>query len=485
MLQHIVVFAKKARLPSDTTGLRGQKEIQVRTLNLIPTLLIVAYANDNDAFVPEVWAQESLMILENNMVATNLVHRDFSNQIAQFGDVVNTRKPGSFTAKRKGQDDDVVDQDASATNVAVPLDQHLHTTFVIKDGEESKSMKSLVDEYLRPAAISLAEAADQIVLGQVYKFLPNAVGKLGTAVTKDTVIAAREKMNALKVPMSGRNLLIGPNMEGQLLGIADFVNAEKVGDDGTALREGSVGRKFGFDTYMAQQVPSIIGAGGTVTGAVNNAGGYAIGATAITVDGFAAAITNGSWCSIDGQPHRISATVGGATPTQITIDSPLRAAVADNAVIVVYTPSQVNLVAGYVAKWYKGIVYDTVTPIKTGQLVSTPDGQIFSAIGGTDGTTVMLDRPTVSSLADNAVLGRGPNGEYGFAFHRNAIAFVTRPLSTPRAGTGALSSVASYNGLGLRVTITYDGKAQGHRVTLDMLAGVKELDPSLGVPVLG
>lgn len=456
----------------------------MRTLNLIPVLVLLAHANDNDAFVPEVWAQESLMILENNMVATNLVHRDFSNQVASFGDVVNTRKPGSFTAKRKGNDDDVTDQDASATNVPVPLNQHLHTTFVIKDGEESKSMKSLVEEYLKPAAISLAEAADQIVLGQVYKFLPNAVGKLGTAVTKDTVIAAREKMNALKVPMSGRNFLIGPNMEGQLLAIADFVNAEKVGDDGTALREGSVGRKFGFDTYMAQQVPSIVGAGTTVSGAVNNANGYAVGATAITVDGFSAAITNGSWCSIDGQPYRITATVGGATPTQVTIAGGLRAAVADNAVVVVYTPSLVNLVAGYAASWYKAIVYDTVTPIKVGQLVSF-GSDVYSAIAGTDATNLVLDRPLATAAADNDVIGRGPNGEYGFAFHRNALAFVTRPLATPRAGTGALSSVANYNGLGLRVTITYDGKAQGHRVTLDMLAGVKELDLSLGVPVLG
>jgi hypothetical protein len=451
----------------------------VRTLNLIPTIILLAYANDNDAFVPEVWAQESLMILENNMVATNLVHRDFSNQIASFGDVVNTRKPGTFTATRKGNNDDVTDQDASSVNVAVPLDQHLHTSFVIKDGEESKSMKTLVEEYLKPAAISLAEAADQIVLGQVYKFLGNAVGKLGTTITKDVVIAAREKMNANKVPLQGRNFLISPNMEGALLGIADFVNAEKVGDDGTALREGSVGRKFGFDTYMAQQVPSIIGAATLVS--VTATSGYAAGVSTIACTTTTTALTVGTWVSIDGQPYQIAA---GTTATSLVLATPLRAAILTSAPIVAYAASLINQVGGYVAGWYKAMNYDTVTPIKVGQLISSGAG-IYSAIAGTDATKLVLDRPLASAVLDDAVLGRGPNGEYGFAFHRNALAFVTRPLAQPRAGMGALSSVASYNGLGLRVTMTYDGKAQGTRVTLDMLAGVKELDLALGCPVLG
>jgi hypothetical protein len=41
------------------------------------------------------------VILEENMVASNLVHRDFQNEIAKFGDVVNTRRPGMFKIKRK------------------------------------------------------------------------------------------------------------------------------------------------------------------------------------------------------------------------------------------------------------------------------------------------------------------------------------------------------------------------------------------------
>ena len=45
------------------------------------------------AFTPAHWANESLAILQENMVVGNLVHRDFEPTIADFGDVVNARKP--------------------------------------------------------------------------------------------------------------------------------------------------------------------------------------------------------------------------------------------------------------------------------------------------------------------------------------------------------------------------------------------------------
>ena len=45
--------------------------------------------------------------------------------------------------------------DASATNVRVPLDQWLYNSFVIKDGERSKSFKDLVAVYLLPYPASV------------------------------------------------------------------------------------------------------------------------------------------------------------------------------------------------------------------------------------------------------------------------------------------------------------------------------------------
>jgi hypothetical protein len=472
-----------------------------RLIGLLALVRETAYINDLDAWIPEVWAQESLMILEANMVAANLIHRDFENLIANFGDTVNTRLPAEFKMSRKGNNDDVSDQDANATNVAVKLDQHIHASFVIKDGEESKGFQALRDVYLEPAMLALAQGIDEVVLGQAYQFLtlddgtPNVVGQLGVAVTKQTVIAIREKMNNNKVSQQGRHVVWTPESEADLLAVDLFVGANQVGDDGTALREASLGRKFGIQNWMSQNVADPSGAEVAATGAVNLVAGYAIGTTLIVVDGFSAAIQNGAWITIAGDdtPQRVEATTGGVTPTDITIFPGLVNAVIDDAVVTVYQHALIDDVAGIAAGFAKELTIDTVTAVpKVGQLMSFGSGagrlENFALVlsdAGPTLTKVLANRPPAATLANDSVVGLGPSGNYNFAFHKNSLALVTRPLAAPQSGTGALSFVASFNGLSMRVTITYDGKAQGHRVTADMLAGVKVLDRRLGCVVLG
>ena len=453
------------------------------------------YANDNDAFIPEVWAQESLMILEANTVAAALVHRDFENEIANFGDVVNTRRPANFTGKRKTDADEVTVQDAQATNVPVRLDQHWHTSFLIKDGEESKSFENLREVYLEPALQSIAQAIDEVVLMSLYRFIAagNVVGQLGTAISKSTVISARETLNNNKSPSGDRRFMVCPNMEGDLLNVGDFTKANEVGDDGTALREGHLGRKFGFDFFMDQNSPSVASGSTTTAGAVNNADGYDAGSTTIVMDGHSGAITAGTWCTIGGDmtPQKVTASVGGATPTSITISPGLKNAVVNNAVITFYTPGAINLAAGYAQYYSKELTIDgfTVAP-KVGQLTSfdanavTKDN-VYGALSTPTTTELLVDRALSAAVANNAVVGVGPAGDYGWAFHKNAVSLVTRPLAAPAAGTGALSSVANYKGLSVRVVITYDGSKQGHLVTVDILGGIEVLDENLGVAVLG
>lgn len=453
------------------------------------------YDNDLDAYNPELWANESLQILVENLVIANIVHRDFEDQIQDFGDVVNVQKPGEFSAKRKGADDDVIIQDAKGGNVAVKLDQHWHTAFMIKDSEQTKSFKDLVAEYLSPALISIAQAIDKALLGQYPQFLSNISGKIGgldNTNVRTYILSGRKAQNDLKVPVVGRYGLIGSQTEATFLDTDLFTNADKVGDDGTALRDASVGRKLGYNWFMSQNVGNVVKANTTNTvGEVNNASGYPVGTTTMTVDGFSAAIVDGSFFTTEGDdtPQRVVSTVGGATPTSITFSPGLKSAVIDDADVTIYEPCQVDLPAGYALDYVKEIHVDGFLAghePQVGQMVSdgTNDYVILEVTGSGTEVDILLDRPLAAALADGDNLSLGPAGEYNMLIRNNALALVTRPLALPIEGVGALSSVVNFEGISVRVVLSYHGVKQGLLVTVDILGGVKVLDSDQGAVLL-
>ncbi len=452
-----------------------------------------SYSNDNSAYVPQMWAQESLAILEENMVAANLVHRDFSPLIASYGDTVNTRRPSKFKALRKTGTENVTDQDAIATNVPVVPDQLFHVTFVIFDSEASKSFKDLVTEYMRPAMLAHAQALDKVVLGQAANFVKNSYGYLnGLTVNNgvDAILGTREIMNKNLAYVDGRNLILTPTTETTLLNLPIFTQAQQVGDQGQALQEAFIGRKYGFNTYMCQHQSSVaVGNTTDATYAVNHSGGYGAGTTTMAIDVGTTAFTAGMWFTVAGDniAHRVI-TGGASSVTTLVFTPPLQNSVADDAVITNYTPGAVNNVSGYAAGYNKEIAVDvfTVAPV-VGQFVSfgaSGTAAVYTIIDVTGTTGITLDRSLEVAINDDDAVNISPAGEYNFAFHRNAIALVTRPMELPRQGIGAAAANVNYNGLSVRVVLTYDGKAQGTRVTLDILAGIKVLDTNLGALML-
>lgn len=464
----------------------------VKSMFILADCVEVAFANDfdtnNRAYVPEVWAQESLMVLEENMVAANLVHRSFDNEIAEFGDVVKTRRPGKFIATRKIDSDEVTIQDAEAEKVQVKLNQHFHTSFMIKDGEMTKSFKDLAAEYLTPAVKSIASAVDQSILATGYQFLDNQVGQLGVAPTKTTVIAANTLMNNNNVPngTGARNFILSPNAEGALLDESEFTKVNEAGDGGEALQNAMLGRKLGFDFYMDQNTPSIASSQTTATRTIDKTGGYAKGVKTFVCDSPSSGegtLAAGQWITIAGDmtPLRVTA----ATSTSITTAQATRHAVADGATITIYPAGTVDLTAGYAAGWVKSLTVDGFSdaPLK-GQMISA-GSDVYGLIGSPSLTSIDLNRETQALLADGAALNLGPAGDYSLAIHPNAIALVTRPLITVPSEYGANQAVINYNGLSMRVSMQYNGTKQGMLVTVDMLCGIKVLDTALGCVMLG
>jgi len=462
----------------------------------------LVYANSLDAYIPELWANESVAILTENMVVGNLVHKDFSPLVANFGDIVHTRQPAEFTAKRKTNADAVTVQDADATDIQIPLDQHLHTSFMIKDGEESKSFKQLRDEYLEPAVLSIAQAVDKIILGCAYQFTANQEGIAGgltSANIKQYILETRKRMNINKCPEAGRNLILSPTTESTALNLDLFISADKIGDEGTAMREASLGRKLQFNMFMCQNAPSSTGVPVTaVTALVDLTAGYDIGDTVIHCDTAGDQFAVGQWITIGGVLHQV--TTLGTLATQdidVTISPGLRVAIADDDVVTIGDTGLIDDSDDYAVGYNKEMTVDGIVgSIPVGTLVSfatvgTPNvilSGVYSVIAVTDTATnttgITLNRSLDVAVTDNDVVLFSPPADVNFAFHKNAIALVSRPLAPAPAGL-AISSTANMGGVGIRITITYNGSSQGVLVTVDVLLGVKVLNTAYGAALIG
>ncbi len=447
------------------------------------------FANDNSALVPQLWAFESLRILEEQMIMGSLVHRDFSNLLANYGDTVNTRKPAEFTAYRKTDADSVTTQDASSTNVQVVMNQWIHVSFVIKDGERTKAFKDLVSYYLEPAMIANARLLDQSLAGAAVQFLGNMRGGLGQisgSNAADYFIDTDDLLNQNKVYLDNRNLVLSSPSHAAALKTNLFQAVQYSGDGGLALRDSFLGKKFNLNTFMDLNVPR--GVAGTKAATTTTTADGKAGDATVAIN---AAVGKGVYCTIpgDNSPLRSTTNTTTLTPTRKFLGN-----TTSGAVVTPMATGLVNLPAGYASGYVGLIAVDGTGVPKVGQLVAfnsgdtatgtlrTPEYTIVQVSGSYN---ILLDRPLETALADEDVVCYGPDGSYNFAFHKNALALVNRPLERPMDGVGAAGFTAVHNNLSMRVVMTYDGAAQGHRVTLDSLFGVKLLDPALGAVLLG
>lgn len=66
-------------------------------------------------------------------------------------------------------------------------------------------------------------------------------------------------------------------------------------------------------------------------------------------------------------------------------------------------------------------------------------------------------------------------------FHRNAMVLATRPLPPAPDGTGVIQTVMDEDGVGVRVTVSYNPDHLGVQVTIDVLYGVAELRDNHGI----
>lgn len=220
-------------------------------------------------FVPELWAALGIDVLMKNLVMAELVHRDFENVVAAVGDTVNTRKPTKFTVRDwAGQEDtgdladnEIIVERPLAVNVPVILSNHKYVSFMEEDKVGTLAIQDLKEAYIQPSMVPLAEAIDLTIINELLTGTDgdgNGIAEVilistGTLAFEDIVNVMKE-LNVSEAPQSPRRFVMGTEHHAQALKDTLFVQADQSGAT-TALREAQVGRAFGMDTFMSQNVP--------------------------------------------------------------------------------------------------------------------------------------------------------------------------------------------------------------------------------------
>lgn len=202
----------------------------------------------NTFLTPDIIAREALMVLRNNAVMANLVHRDYSNEFVNgIGDTITIRKPATFEAKEYAGAIEV--QDATEGGISVVMDKHLDVSFAVTAKQLSMDIEDFSKQLLVPAMQAFADKVDKYLLG----LSGDITNKVATTDTiQNDVVDARAYLTKSAAPLTERRFVYGSDTETKLLKTDLFIHADKVGDEGTALREASLGRKYGMDFYVDQ-----------------------------------------------------------------------------------------------------------------------------------------------------------------------------------------------------------------------------------------
>jgi hypothetical protein len=368
--------------------------------------------NYNETF----FAQEALIQLEKVLGLAGRIHRDFSDATKGQGDTVQVRRPATFTA----QDAPSTSQNVTTESIAVTVDKWKEVKFELTEKDLSLTNEKIISDHIRPAAVALADQIDQD-LATLYKKIPWHSTLQATPVLGD-IGKLRQIMFDNKVPLTDKSMLHYMVDGATELAFLNALAASGMqpNQQDSSLREGSMGRLYGFDVWANQNTPShTSGVAADATGTID--GINAVGATSMLISAVTAGITvkEGDSFAITGDTQRYVITADATD--------------ADGAAMSI---------------------------------------SFYPA----------LKQATSASQVITIFLG-GASKKQTLAFHRNFACLATAPLTDMGNKLGANITTISdpITQLSLRSRIFYMPDSSVIKVALDVLYGFKMLDPNLAV----
>lgn len=405
----------------------------------------------------DVIAKEALMILDNELAAAKAVHRGFEKEFGnamngyEAGDTVSIKRPTDFTV-RSGATASA--QDVVEGKVGITVDQQKGVDFAFTSAEMTLDIKDLSERVIKPAMVQLANNVDSAVLA-LASSVPNWVGTLGQTVNSFADFAlAPQRLDEQSVMQDGRTAFLSPADHWGLLGNQTGLYVNSIANP--AYREGSLGKIGGVQTQMSQNVQSITT--GTRAGTIL----VDLSITTSTIAYADVKNTMTQTIHIDG--------LTGATDT-----------IAAGEVFTIAGVYAVNPVTKARLPWLKEFVVTTAATAASNEtdLVIYP-AMIWS--GAFQNVSVV----GVSDLNNQAVTFKGSASTtypQNVVFHKNAFALAMVPMVRPPGAVDVARE--SYKGTSVRLIPFYNGSTDVSTFRLDVLYGVKAIDPRLATRISG
>ena len=227
----------------------------------------------NNLLTPIMITREAARVLENNLVFTKYVNKEYSDQFAitgaKIGNTINVRIPPQYVGRTGAT---LAVEDAVETFRPLTLTTQYGVDIAFTTADMTLSVDDFSDRFLKPAMANIANKVDFDGLLMAKNNTWNEVGTPGTVPNSGlTYLQAGVKLKDMAVPLDGDiSAILSPLAEATLVDAQKglFQQADLIADQ---YRSGMMGRAFGMKFSMDQNVQTHLvgplGGAPTTTGA--------------------------------------------------------------------------------------------------------------------------------------------------------------------------------------------------------------------------
>lgn len=214
---------------------------------------------------PTVIANTALGLLVRSVTLPRLVWRDpvADKYVGALNDTVSIRLPAFVTANERAlrSGDSRTKTTLYERKVDVTLDTDIYVQVDCPDEMLELDIASFGSQVLDPIVAGVGRKIDDklasVITGASYQ---NEISFNHSTqhAYKDIAVPARAFLNNAYVPAAGRVLVVGSELEADILSDDQFIRADHIGASAElTVREGMIGRILGFDVYGSDTCPVI------------------------------------------------------------------------------------------------------------------------------------------------------------------------------------------------------------------------------------